>query len=79
MEALYIGGFCCLVAKSCLTLCDPKDYSPLGSSVLGLSQARMVAWVVISFSRRSSQLTQALNLGLLHWQAGSLQLAPPGK
>ena len=43
MEALYIGGFCCLVAKSCLTLCDPKDYSPLGSSVLGLSQARILA------------------------------------
>ena len=41
---------CCLVAKSCLTLCDPKDYSLLGSSVHGISQARILEWVVISFS-----------------------------
>ena len=30
---------CCLVTKSCLTLCDSMDYSPLGSSVHGISQA----------------------------------------
>ena len=30
------------------------DYSPLGSSVHGISQARMLDWVAISFSRRSS-------------------------
>ena len=31
---------CCLVAKSCLTLCHPMDRSPPGSSVHGISQAR---------------------------------------
>ena len=40
----------------CLTLCDPMDYSPPGSSVHGISQARILEWVTISFSRGSSQL-----------------------
>ena len=44
----------CLVAKSCPTLCDPMDCSPLGSSVHGISQASILEWVAISFSRRSS-------------------------
>ena len=43
-----------LVAQSCLTLCDPKDGSPPGSSVHGLLQARMLDWDAISFSRGSS-------------------------
>ena len=43
------------VAQPCLTLCDPMDYSPPGSSVHGISQARILEWVAISFSRRSSQ------------------------
>ena len=34
---------------------DPMDCSPPGSSVHGISQARMLEWVAISFSRRSSQ------------------------
>ena len=45
---------CCLVTKSCTTLCDPMDYSPLGSSVHEVSQARIWEWVAISFSRASS-------------------------
>ena len=45
---------CCLVAKSCLTLSSPIDCSPPSSSVHGISQARMLEWVAISFSRRSS-------------------------
>ena len=43
------------VAQSCLTLCDPMDYSLPGSSVHGIFQARILEWVVISFSRESSQ------------------------
>ena len=35
--------------------CDPMDYSPPGSSVLGILQARTLEWVAISFSRGSSQ------------------------
>jgi len=41
----------CLVAQSCLTLCDPMDHSPPGSPVLGILQARILEWVAISFSR----------------------------
>ena len=43
------------VAQSCLTLCDPVDCSPPGSSVYGILQARILEWVAISFSRGSSQ------------------------
>ena len=35
--------------------CDPMDYSPPGSSVHGILQARILEWVSISFSRGSSQ------------------------
>ena len=38
-----------------LTLCDPTDCSLLGSSVHGIFQARILEWVTISFSRRSSR------------------------
>ena len=43
------------VAQSCLTLCDPMDCSPPGSSVHRILQARILEWVAISFSRVSSQ------------------------
>ena len=46
--------YCCLVTKSCPTLCDPMDCSPPGSSVCGISQARMLEWAAISFFRGSS-------------------------
>ena len=45
----------CLVAQSCPTLCDPMDWSPPGSSVHGILQARILEWVVIPSSRGSSQ------------------------
>ena len=37
--------------QSCLTLCDPRDGSPPGSSVPGILQARTLEWVAISFSK----------------------------
>ena len=43
------------VAQSCLTLCDPMDCSLPGSSVHGIFQAIVLEWIVISFSRGSSQ------------------------
>ena len=44
------------VAQSCLTLCDPVDCSPPGSSIHGIHQARILEWVAISFSSpRDSQ------------------------
>ena len=44
---------CCLVPKSCLTLCDPMYCSLPGFSVYGILQAR-IEWVAISSSRGSS-------------------------
>ena len=35
--------------QSCLTLCDPKDGSPPGSTVPGILQARSLEWIAISF------------------------------
>ena len=34
----------------CLTLCDPIDSSPSGSSVPGILQARVLEWGAIAFS-----------------------------
>ena len=44
-----------LVAQLGLTLCDPMDCSPLGYSVHGILQARILEWVSIPFSSGSSQ------------------------
>ena len=41
--------------QSCLTLRDPMDCSPPGSSVHGILQARILEWVAMSFSRASSR------------------------
>ena len=43
-----------LCVQSCLTLCNPRGCSPPGSSVYGISQARILVWVAISSSGRSS-------------------------
>ena len=43
------------VTQSCLTLCNPMDCSPPGSSLHGILQARVLEWIAISFSRESSQ------------------------
>ena len=44
-----------LKAQSCPTLCNLVDCSLPGSSVHEISQARMLEWVTISFSKGSSQ------------------------
>ena len=41
-------------AQSCLTLTTPQTVSWPGSSVCGISQARILEWVAISCSRGSS-------------------------
>ena len=50
-------SLCVLVAQSCQTLCDLMDCSLPGTSVRGIFQARVLEWVGISFSRRSSSPT----------------------
>ena len=42
------------VAQSCPIFCNPKDCSLPGSSIHGIFKTRILEWVAISFSRRSS-------------------------
>ena len=66
---------CCLVAKPCPSLCNPMDCHPPGSSVYGISQAKILEYVAISFSRGSSwprDRTLIFCIGrwiLYHWTA----------
>ena len=46
---------CVQSLQLCLILCDPVDCSPPGSSVHGILQARILEWVAMPFSMRSSQ------------------------
>ena len=41
--------------QSCVIFCDPMNYSPPDSSAHGILQARILDWLAISYSRRSSQ------------------------
>ena len=73
----------CMRAKSlqlCLTLWDPTDYSPPGSSVQGILQTRILEWVAMPSSRVSSWPR-----GRTHISCGSciadrfFTAQPPGK
>ena len=67
----------CMRPQSCLTLCDPMDCCPPGSSV----HARQKYWSALPFPTQEIFLTQGLNphfLHLLHWQADSLPLSHLG-
>ena len=58
----------CVPAKSlqlCPTLCDPMNYSPPGSSVHGILQARILEWVAMPSSRGSSPPRDVPDLCLL--------------
>ena len=46
--------------QSCLTLCDPIEGSPPGSSVHGIFQARVLEWGAIAFSERTLNTQQFL-------------------
>ena len=45
---------CLKLLQLCLTLCDPMDSGPPGSSVYGILQARILKWVAMPSSRGSS-------------------------
>ena len=67
----------CYVAKLCPTLRDTMDYSPPGSSVHGIPQARILEWVAISFSRASSQLRGQTQVSCITGRFFTTK--PPGK
>ena len=57
----------CLVIQLCLTLCDPMDCSPPGSSIHEILQARILKWVANALLQGIFP-TQGSNPCLLHWQ-----------
>ena len=57
--------------------CDHMDCSTPGSSVHRILQARILEWIVTSFSRGSSQPMDG-TCNLLHWQANSSPLSHLG-
>ena len=65
-----LPGVCVCSVAQCLTLCNPMDYSRSGSSVHGLSQARILEQGIF--------VTQGLNSCPLRWQADSLPLSHLG-
>ena len=76
-----VACVCAQSFQSCPTLCDPMDYSLLGSSVCGILQARILEWVPIP-SNQGIFPTQGMNtclLHLLHCRQDSLPTEPPGK
>ena len=72
MWALHCSGFSCcrapewavliLVTQSCPTLCKLMDCSPLGFSVYGILQARILEWIAVPSSRGSSQLRDGAHI-----------------
>ena len=73
----FTYSLCAKAVQSCLTLCDPMDHSPPGSSVHGILQARILEWVALPSSRGSSWPRDWNCVSrLLHWQVDSLPLAP---
>ena len=63
--------------KSCLTLCNPVDRSPPGSSVHGISQARILGWVAIPFYRGSFQPRDRFHVSCIAGRFFTTE--PPGK
>ena len=59
-----------------LLFCNPMDCSPPGSSVHGISQARILEWVTISFTR--SLPDPGIKLMSPAWQVNSLPLSQQG-
>ena len=57
LDVLHACACMCVqvCAQSCVTLCNSMDCSPPGSSVHGIFQSRIQAWIAISSSRGSSQ------------------------
>ena len=70
---------CAESLQLCPTLCDPMGCSPLGSSVNGILQARILEWAAMPSSRGSSWSRNRTWVSSTPPLAGGLALAPPGK
>ena len=70
---------CCLVTKSCQTICDLMDCSLPGSSVHGTSQGKKNTKVGYHVLFQEIFSNQRLKLHLLHWKVDSLPLEEPEK
>ena len=68
---------CCLITKSCPTLCKPLDCSRPGSSVHGISQQEY--WNGLPFPSPGDLPTPGIKSGSLALQVDSLPSEPPGK
>ena len=70
----------CSLAKLCLTLCDPVDWSLPDFSVHGILQARILEWVAIPPSGDLPHPgTELMSLASPALAWGSLPLVSPGK
>ena len=69
--------YCCLVARSCPTLCNPMDYSPPGSSVMGFP--RQDYWSGLPFPSPGDRPNPGIEPGSPALQADALSSEPPGK
>ena len=67
----------CSVIQSCPTLCSPIDFSPPGSSIRGVFQARILECIATSFS--GDLPNPGIEPGSFALQADSLLSEPPGK
>ena len=71
---------CVLSLQLCLTLCNPMDCSPAGSSVHGSLQARILEWVAMLHSGRTSRPRDQNCISCTSCIAGGFFTAePPGK
>ena len=66
------------VAQSCLTLSDPMDCSPPGSSIHGIFQARVLEWGAIAFSNYSFAAAAAKLLQSWLALCDPIDGSPPG-
>ena len=69
---MFIVCVCVQPLSHLMTLCDPVDFNPLGSSVHGIFQARILEWVPFPLPGNLPDRGSNLNfLSLLHWHVDS--------
>ena len=68
-----------LSLQSCLTICNPMDCSPLGSSVHEVIPAILLEWVAISFSKGSSPTRDGTHVSCASYLIGGFYTTDLGK